>query len=83
VVANAVGGLVSLIEHERTGFLVPGRDPEMFARHTAELLGDSDLRTRMSVAAAEGGRRYTWSFAAARLRRLYTDVTSRSLVNCS
>lgn len=83
VVANAVGGLVSLVEHERTGFLVPGRDPEMFARHTAELLGDPDLRTRMSVAAAERGRRYTWSFAAARLRRLYTDVTSRSLVNCS
>jgi hypothetical protein len=55
----------------------------MFARHTAELLGDSDLRTRMSVAAAERGRHYTWSFAAARLRRLYTDVTSRSLVNCS
>lgn len=83
VVANAVGGLVSLVDHERTGFLVPGRDPEVFARHTAELLEDADLRLRMATAAAERGRRYTWSFAAARLRRLYTDVTSRSLVNCS
>ena len=83
VVANAVGGLVSLVEHERTGFLVPGRDPEVFARHTLDLLSDPDRRTRLSVAAADRGRRYTWSFAAARLRRLYTDVSSRSLVNCS
>jgi hypothetical protein len=37
----------------------------------------------MSAAAAERGRRYTWSFAAARLRRVYTDVASRALVNCS
>ena len=83
VVANAVGGLVSLVEHERTGFLVPGRDPEVFARHTLDLLSDPDRRTRRSGAAADRGRRYTWSFAAARLRRLYTDVSSRSLVNCS
>ena len=83
VVANAVGGLVSLVEHERTGFLVPGRAPEVFARHTLDLLSDPDRRTRLSVAAADRGRRYTWSFAAARLRRLYTDVSSRSLVNCS
>lgn len=83
VVANAVGGLVSLVEHERTGFLVPGRDPEVFARHTSDLLADPDRRASLSVAAADRGRRYTWSFAAARLRRLYTDVSSRSLVNCS
>ena len=37
----------------------------------------------MRAAAADRGRRYTWSFAAARLRRVYTDITSRSLVNCS
>ena len=34
----------------------------------------------MSVAAAERAKRYTWGFAAARLRRLYADLTTRQLV---
>lgn len=83
VVASAVGGLLSLVDHGSTGFLVPDRDPEMFARYTAGLLGDGAAAEAMGVAAAARGRRYTWSFAAARLRRLYTDITSRSLVHCS
>jgi D-inositol-3-phosphate glycosyltransferase len=83
VVASAVGGLLSLVDHEVTGFLVPDRDPEIFARYTAGLLDDPVAATAMAVAAAARGRGYTWSFAAARLRRLYADVTSRSLVHCS
>lgn len=83
VVASAVGGLMSLVDHEVTGFLVPDRDPEAFARYTAGLLANSDVAAAMGAAAAARGRDYTWSFAAARLRRLYTDITSRSLVNCS
>jgi len=83
VIANAVGGLLSLVEHEHTGYLVADRDPDVFARHTAHLLDHSGVAHDMGAAAAALGRRYTWSFAAARLRRLYADVTSRSLVNCS
>ena len=83
VIANAVGGLLSLVDHGLTGYLVADRDPEMFAQYTAELLNNPALASAMSIAAAERGRRYTWSFAAARLRRVYTDITSRALVNCS
>ena len=83
VVANAVGGLLTIVEHGRTGYLVADRDPEVFAKYTAELLDNPALATAMGIAAADRGRRYTWSFAAARLRRVYTDITSRSLVNCS
>jgi D-inositol-3-phosphate glycosyltransferase len=83
VIANAVGGLLSLVDHGLTGYLVADRDPEMFAKYTAELLNNPALASAMSIAAAERGRRYTWSFAAARLRRVYTDITSRALVNCS
>ena len=36
----------------------------------------------MSAAAVERARRYTWSFAAARLRRLYSDLTVRERVSC-
>ena len=83
VIANAVGGLLSLVDHGLTGYLVADRDPEMFAKYTAELLNNPALASAMSIAAAERGRRYTWSFAAARLLRVYTDITSRALVNCS
>jgi D-inositol-3-phosphate glycosyltransferase len=83
VIANAVGGLLSLVDHGRTGFLVNDRDPEQFATYTEHLLSNPGLAAGMRAAAADRGRRYTWSFAAARLRRVYTDITSRSLVNCS
>jgi glycosyltransferase involved in cell wall biosynthesis len=71
------------VDHGHTGFLVPGRHPERFAAYVARLLDDSDLARRMSVEAASRARRYTWSFAAARLRRVYADVASRALVSCS
>ena len=82
VVAAAVGGLCSLVAHGRTGFLVDGRDPETYAVYVARLLGDEALAAAMSVDAAAGARRYRWSIAAARLRRLYADLTARRLVEC-
>lgn len=80
VVASAVGGLQSLVDDGETGFLVPDRDPRRFARAIARILDDPLLAASMSVAAADRAGRYTWGFAAARLRRLYTDLTSRQLV---
>src|SRR6185436_4343019 len=38
VVASAVGGLLTLVDHGETGYLVQGRDPEVFAAYTAEIL---------------------------------------------
>ncbi len=83
VVAAAVGGLRTLVEHEHTGFLVEGRDPADFAAYAQEILGMPAMANELSVQAALRARDYTWSTAAARLRRLYADITSRSLVDCS
>jgi D-inositol-3-phosphate glycosyltransferase len=80
VVASAVGGLQSLVEDGETGFLIPDRDPHHFATAIGRILDDPLLAASMSVAAAQRASRYTWSFAAARLRRLYADLTSRQLV---
>ncbi len=82
VVAAAVGGLLTLVEHGGTGFLVEGRDPAAFAGRVAELLGDADQAARMSARAARRARGYTWSGAAERLRQVYAEVTARSLVEC-
>ena len=83
VVASAVGGLLSLVDDYRTGRLIEGRDPDDYARAIAEILDDRELRRAMSVAAVERAKRYTWGFAAARLRRLYGDLTVRERVSCT
>jgi D-inositol-3-phosphate glycosyltransferase len=83
VVASAVGGLRTLVDHGHSGFLVEGRDPEVFASYTEELLTNDVLAADMSVAAATRASRYTWSMSAARLRRLYADLTVGALVECS
>ena len=80
VVASAVGGLLSLVDHGETGFLVPDRDPRLFAKAIEQIIDEPLLAESMATASAARASRYTWSFAAARLRRLYTDLTARQLV---
>jgi len=82
VVASAVGGLLSLVDDGRTGRLIAGRNPDDYAAAAHEILGNDALRAEMSAAAVDRARRYTWSFAAARLRRLYGDLTVHELVSC-
>ncbi|HEY8544595.1 MAG TPA: glycosyltransferase [Acidimicrobiales bacterium] len=83
VVAAAVGGLRTLVEHGRTGYLVDRPDPSEYAAHIRRILDDPDLDRRLSANAARRARDYTWSTAAARLRRLYADITAGSLVECA
>jgi len=83
VVASAVGGLRSVVEHGSTGYLVERRDPAEFAAHVGMLLADRDRAMEMRARAAAGARRFTWTMAAARLRRLYADVPVRELVRCT
>ena len=75
MVAAAVGGLRTLVDHGHTGFLVDGRDPEVYAAYAAELLENDALARELAVDAAARAGGYTWSLAAARLRRLYADLT--------
>lgn len=82
VVASAVGGLLTLVDHGATGYLVEGRDPSAFARHMASLLADPAEAAAMGARAAQRSQRYTWSLAAARLRRLYADLQAQTLVAC-
>jgi D-inositol-3-phosphate glycosyltransferase len=83
VVAAAVGGLRTLVEHERTGFLVESRDPEAYAAFVDEILTVPSVSAELAVRAALRARDYTWSTAAGRLRRIYGDLTARALVDCS
>jgi D-inositol-3-phosphate glycosyltransferase len=86
VVASAVGGLLNIVHDGVTGHLVDGRDPARYARAMSQVLDDPAGAAAMGTAANVRARRFTWSFTAARLRRLYTDLASRpapALVACT
>ena len=82
VVAAAVGGLTTLVDDGRTGYLVESRDPDEYAERIGRIVSNHHLAASMSVASSTMARRYTWSVAGARLRRLYADLTDRQLVEC-
>ncbi len=82
VVASAVGGLLTLVEHGRSGYLVESREPDEYAAWIDAILADPVLARRLSVSAAGRARTYTWSTSAARLRRLYDDLSTIDLARC-
>ena len=83
VVAAAVGGLRTLVEHGQTGFLIDSRDPVVYAKHIETILASSDYANTLSRNATQLASGYTWSITAARLRRLYGDLKNREPVTCA
>ncbi len=57
VVATAVGGVPRLVENERTGLLVPRRDPQALARALERLLDDRVLARAMGERGRERQQR--------------------------
>jgi D-inositol-3-phosphate glycosyltransferase len=82
VVAAAVGGLTTLVEEGRTGYLVEPSTPEAFAAAVSRVLGDRPLAERLATASVLRARRYTWAHAASLLRATYEELTAERLVGC-
>ncbi|HVL92456.1 MAG TPA: glycosyltransferase [Acidimicrobiales bacterium] len=82
VVAAAVGGLLTLVDHGRTGFLVEGRDPADFAAYAAEVLHHPALAADLAARASARAGAYTWRRAGAAVQALGDRLTARSLVEC-
>jgi glycosyltransferase involved in cell wall biosynthesis len=77
VVASAVGGLLEAVEHERTGLLVPPRDPDALRAAIERLLADAPLRARLGAAARErAGERFSWPAATAATLAAYESAVS-------
>jgi len=78
VVATRVGGLTTLIRDSETGYLVPWRDPSLFAQRIGAILTDASLHRYMRRRARERAMAYGWSATAAATERVYRQlVTSR------
>jgi D-inositol-3-phosphate glycosyltransferase len=82
VVASDVGGLRSLVDHGRTGYLVEEPDPEAYAAWVRQILAEPLLAERLSTGSVLRARRYTWARAAHLLVDIYADLTAGRLVEC-
>ncbi|MGW3291094.1 glycosyltransferase family 4 protein [Streptomyces sp. NPDC001002] len=61
VVAPAVGGPLDLVDHGRTGFLVPPRDADAVTQAVASLAADPALRASFGAAARTTVEGRTWA----------------------
>lgn len=82
IVASAVGGLTTLVDHAQTGFLVEGGKPADFARWVATILDDPELAQSMSRLGAARALGYSWREAAERLEALHDELLVGRLVQC-
>jgi D-inositol-3-phosphate glycosyltransferase len=82
VVASAVGGLTTLVDHGRTGFLVEDPTPERYAAAVRRVFEEPLVAERLSTASVLRARNYTWRAAAGALLDLYDELGSGRLLEC-
>ena len=79
VVAPAAGGPLDLVDHDRTGLLVPPFDGSAIAAAVASLGADSDKRAQMGLAARAAVERRTWPAVCDELIQHYISVHSGAI----
>ena len=70
-VAARAGGLVDLIHHSKTGFLVPTGDIDAFCKHIKELQNNPDYCQEMSLAGRKEMERWSWESSMSHVVDLY------------
>ena len=76
LVATAVGGMLELIDRDRSGVLVPAGNSESLAEAIVQLAGDP---ARRSALGAEGRRRYVENYTATLMAERYAHLLSELL----
>ena len=71
VVASRVGGLPSVVQHGRTGYLQSWRCPEAFANSLEAIVSSPSLREGMSRAARRRAEHMGWEQVAAAISQVY------------
>lgn len=77
VVSTNVGGVPFLLEHGRTGLLVPPGQPQAMAEAVLSLLCDAPRAGRLRAAGLVEVQRYTWARVAPVLAALYRDALTQ------
>jgi glycosyltransferase involved in cell wall biosynthesis len=74
VVASDLGGLREVVEHDRTGLLVPPGNATMLAEALDALLADPARRARMGAEGKRRARRFMMSVVVDRIERVYQEL---------
>jgi len=73
VVATRAGGLTTVVQNNKTGFLVP-RCPGFFAERLDSLLQNPAMHIKMSLAARPSVLQFSWKNVANMVQNMYEDV---------
>ena len=76
VIASSVGAVPEVVNDGKTGFLVEPRNVKQLAEKISLLAGDKKLRARMSKAALEEIKSYSWPVLVKKLESVYEKLTS-------
>jgi D-inositol-3-phosphate glycosyltransferase len=82
VLASAVGGLTTIVDDGRTGFLLDPHDARAWAARLTELLGAPERAAAHGRAGARRASGYTWAQAAQVLSARTNALRTRELVAC-
>jgi D-inositol-3-phosphate glycosyltransferase len=74
VVASRVGGLQATVQDGKTGYLIPWRDPSIYADRIGDILSDSQLAARLGRAARARAMEFGWDRVATQLVDIYDDL---------
>jgi glycosyltransferase involved in cell wall biosynthesis len=79
LVSTTAGGIGSVVQHGRSGLLVPERDADALASAIETLLEDEYLRERIGQAARRDAcEQHTWGRFAERLEAVFDVAVERS-----
>ena len=76
-IASRVGGIPETVRDNYNGLLIEPRDVKSLEDAMWRLIDAPDLLQRLTIGAAETGKRYEWPQIAQRLERLYHSVITR------
>jgi len=71
IVASKVGGVVDLIEHERTGLLTPPAASEAIAKAVYRVFQEPSLAQEMAIRGKERAALYSWPSVAQKVFQVY------------
>lgn len=74
IVATRVGGLQEIIKDGTNGFLVEPKKPKELAEKISMILGDNELRERISRNNKEEVKKYSWKSIIDKLEKIYFEI---------
>ena len=78
VIASAIDGYRTVVDHEQDGLLVRPADPTALAVGICRLLSDTALRDRLAAAGRAKAQSYSWPKVARQILDLYEETIERA-----